>query len=864
MASRAVDHPPQQARVVGGGGKPKKNSLADGRNRRALKEIGNLPNIRGTESNPCRRITRFLSLLLLSLCLFWLLLFFLTNVLLSFRSYHAQLKAQAAAAADIIDLESSEDELRQAEKSSFGFGKVVHQTAHFHVIDLDSSEDEQSQAGKSKFASGGVAQSAKQIDVIELESSEDEQSPKESVGDRDPKCSVSMEETLLIPQSNEVESTITTEAYEVENLQAQNEMTTRVELESVTLEPLHADSLTDALTEQVRVDEHYVRDCSDHGTGGRTEYVVCGHTIGSVSDIAAFEEKDQLEIGAADSIGEVEETLLIPQSNEVESTIITEAYEVENLQAQNEMTTRVELESVTLEPLHADSLTDALTEQVRVDEHYVCDCSDHGTGGRTEYVVCGHTIGSVSDIAAFEEKEQLEIGAADSIGEVEVDLEYEEVDLEYEEVDQQAEAPVDIKDLDKKGQLEIGAVGNIVEVDLDQEYKKLCEHLQAQREIPTGAEVEFVTLGALHWDNMSASKEGVSVDGYPVFDYSDNGKMSDYEVFGNTMGSISDVASFEEKDQPEIGAADDIGEIVVDLKYKVDEEAEAKVDNEALEDKGLPETESKVSMVNVVVLSIMISALISVLIGSTAFSYVKKGSSTLNLAIHISVTCQQSLPNKQLNASPDVACNTAHIFQHIPSSWNWIKAPWHSKLSSFHKSSSYRLIGLQASTEDEVQEKRGATDSVCQQPLLTKNLSASSMPASTTQNFHCEMKSLQNSSFYQTQGLNESYEAERQEKGGSERTFEESPWLQLTPQWDYSYGSFTTIEKNIIKNGHADDELISPQWARHLYGSFTTQETYPIKNRHRDDEEAVTPQPYHLYGNFTTDSNQECAAVTWR
>ncbi|PRQ22227.1 hypothetical protein RchiOBHm_Chr6g0247941 [Rosa chinensis] len=354
------------------------------------------------------------------------------------------------------------------------------------------------------------------------------------------------------------------------------------------------------------------------------------------------------------------------------------------------------------------------------------------------------------------------------------------------------------------------------------------------------------------------------------------------------------MSASKEGDQPEIGAADDIGEIVVDLKYKVDEEAEAKVDNEALEVQGLPETESKVSMVNVVVLSIMISALISVLIGSTAFSYVKKGSSTLNLAISM---CQQSLPNKQLNASPDVACNTAHIFQHIPSSWNWIKAPWHSKLSSFQKSSSYCLIGLQASTEDEVQEKRGATDSVCQQPLLTKNLSASSMPASTTQNFHCEMKSLQNSSFYQTQGLNESYEAERQEKGGSERTFEESPWLQLTPQWDYSYGSFTTTEKSIIKNGHgdaeelatlqphhlygnftedekisikngsADDELISPQWARHLYGSFTTQEMYPIKNRHRDDEEAVTPQPYHLYGNFTTDektSNQECAAVKWR
>lgn len=66
--------------VVGGGGIPnKKNPATDGRNRRSLAEIGNLPTIRGTDPNTSRRL-RFLSLLLV---LFWSVLFFLTNVVLS-------------------------------------------------------------------------------------------------------------------------------------------------------------------------------------------------------------------------------------------------------------------------------------------------------------------------------------------------------------------------------------------------------------------------------------------------------------------------------------------------------------------------------------------------------------------------------------------------------------------------------------------------------------------------------------------------------------------------------------------------------------------------------------------------------------
>ncbi|ESW34046.1 hypothetical protein PHAVU_001G119700 [Phaseolus vulgaris] len=59
MASRAIIQ--QQARgeaVIGGGKQQKKNGAADGKNRKALGDIGNLANVRGVEVKPHRPITR--------------------------------------------------------------------------------------------------------------------------------------------------------------------------------------------------------------------------------------------------------------------------------------------------------------------------------------------------------------------------------------------------------------------------------------------------------------------------------------------------------------------------------------------------------------------------------------------------------------------------------------------------------------------------------------------------------------------------------------------------------------------------------------------------------------------------------------
>lgn len=58
--------------VVGGGKPKKKNPAADGGNRRALIEIGNLPTIRGTDPNTSSRV-RFLSLLLVPILVWFVL-----------------------------------------------------------------------------------------------------------------------------------------------------------------------------------------------------------------------------------------------------------------------------------------------------------------------------------------------------------------------------------------------------------------------------------------------------------------------------------------------------------------------------------------------------------------------------------------------------------------------------------------------------------------------------------------------------------------------------------------------------------------------------------------------------------------------
>lgn len=68
--------------VAGVGVKPlRKNAVADGMNRKALGEIGNLPTVRGIDVKPNRPITRFITQFFYLCYLRIDFCYFLTNVL---------------------------------------------------------------------------------------------------------------------------------------------------------------------------------------------------------------------------------------------------------------------------------------------------------------------------------------------------------------------------------------------------------------------------------------------------------------------------------------------------------------------------------------------------------------------------------------------------------------------------------------------------------------------------------------------------------------------------------------------------------------------------------------------------------------
>lgn len=56
-------------------------------------------------------------------------------------------------------------------------------------------------------------------------------------------------------------------------------------------------------------------------------------------------------------------------------------------------------------------------------------------------------------------------------------------------------------------------------------------------------------MGPLHDDNMTVSTEEVRVDEYLVFDYNEHGtgRVSDYNVFETTMGSVFDIAALKKR-----------------------------------------------------------------------------------------------------------------------------------------------------------------------------------------------------------------------------------------------------------------------------------------------------------------------------
>ncbi|KAH0977763.1 hypothetical protein GBA52_027482 [Prunus armeniaca] len=351
-----------------------------------------------------------------------------------------------------------------------------------------------------------------------------------------------------------------------------------------------------------------------------------------------------------------------------------------------------------LGPLQYCNLT-ALMEDVRVDGYSVFDHSDKGMERKYEF--------DVVDIEALGENGRTEIGAAENTVEVYADPEYDE------KVNEEAETPVEIQVVEEKGQPEIGAVESTVEVvRVDPEHEE-----QVDQEAEAAVNIEEVSEGnnnfisgevvlqAAHADlvELESSKVEQSQEENVGADHIDsepesNVSMREEIVLTSLAEKVNTVVSGIQELESEMSTGAEV-ESFKDhspISPKVDASCKNVQTSEEV-DLAVDETEFKVSMVTMLGIALLVSALI----GSTAFIYGKKRKSTAsNPAISV---VQPSLTRK-LDASPTVPFSTEHTFQERPSSWNWIGEPCPSEMSNIQKSSSYRTKGLKAFDKAESQE----------------------------------------------------------------------------------------------------------------------------------------------------------------
>lgn len=351
-----------------------------------------------------------------------------------------------------------------------------------------------------------------------------------------------------------------------------------------------------------------------------------------------------------------------------------------------------------LGPLQYCNLT-ALMEDVRVDGYSVFNHSDKGMERKYEF--------DVVDIEALGEKGQTEIGAAENTVEVYADPEYDE------QVNEEAETPVEIQVVEEKGQPEIGAVESTVEVvRVDPEHEE-----QVDQEAEAAVNIEEVSEGsnnfisgevvlqAAHADlvELESSKVEQSQEENVGADHIDSEPESNVSireeiVLISLAEKVNTVVSGIQELESEIstGAEVESSKDHGPISSKVDASCENVQTSEEL-DLTVDETEFKVSMVTM----LGIASLVSALIGSTAFIYGKKRKST---ASNPAISVVQPSLTKKLDASPTVPFSTEHTFQERRSSWNWIGEPCPSEMSNIQKSSSYRTKGLKASDKAESQE----------------------------------------------------------------------------------------------------------------------------------------------------------------
>lgn len=314
-------------------------------------------------------------------------------------------------------------------------------------------------------------------------------------------------------------------------------------------------------------------------------------------------------------------------------------------------------------PLQYYNLT--LMEDARGDEYSVFDQCNKEMEEMGEFNVFGHTMGSVFDIEASEEKGLPEIGAAEY--EEPIDQVAEVPHIVRSEVEYQPEigaadtAGEQVENIEESGSPVIGATENLVEVHADPEFGEMAE----------SNNTEEVSQANSYFDNEEVlqATQAITVENIVV-------------EHASTVSIKEETALISRADEVQIS---EVEELQADSEMSTVAEANSHVSSEVLNltAKG---ADRMVSMVSVLGIAFLVFALV----GFTAFIYMKKRKNSAPNPASASV---QPLVTKKLAASPIVPDSTEHTY-----------CP--SEMSSFQTSSLYRTKGLKASDEAESQEKR--------------------------------------------------------------------------------------------------------------------------------------------------------------
>ncbi|KAK9941751.1 hypothetical protein M0R45_007446 [Rubus argutus] len=364
-------------------------------------------------------------------------------------------------------------------------------------------------------------------------------------------------------------------------------------------------------------------------------------------------------------------------------------------------------------------------------------------------------------------------------------------------------------------------------------------------------------VGPLQYYNLTLMDDARG-DEYSVFDQCNKEmeEMGEFDVFGHIMGSVFDIEASEEKGLPEIGVAeyeepiDQVAEVPHIVRLEVEDQPEieaADTVGEQVENiEALEESRSPVIGATENLVELHADPEFGKMAESNNMEEVSQANNGEVLQATQAITVENIVaehesfePRSTVSMEEKTLTSRADEVQ-IPEVEEIQADSEMSTVAEANSLVSSEVLNLTAKGADSMvstvsvlgiailvfalvgftafnyikKRKNSAPNpaSAFVQPLVTKKLAASPIVPDSTEHTYCpsEMSSFQTSSLYRTKGLEASDEAESQEKRARKNNRRESVASIDSSMGSPSYGSFTTYERIPIKKGYGEAEVVTP------------------------------------------------------